>query len=586
MLGMVALLRLIHLGFMAARDPFFFHPAPGTDMETYWNQAKAIAGGDLLLYSFSGAFYYGPLYSYFLAPWIVLAGPHLGVIHGVQFLLGFAVPLMAWYLARRLAGDREASAAGLLAGLAVPALFWNQTVLVEGLNFTLISGALVLMVRATQREARQHSVCRTMLGLWLLAGALLGLAVSARGNTLLLIVGLAVLRTMIAVAATSPQSWEESGWKRFWLSRRQSALLAGVFFAGSLATLALPIARNVIVANKVAITTNGPAMLYIGNYRDAIGVLTSSPHLEELMKVHSGSPPYLEELAKDIALDPWRLVQMQWLKTRIFVSAYDAPDNFSLDLFARFSPVLQWNPVGWTVLVALGGVGLWSLRRKLGFSGELWPITAMLVLFPLTLIPILVVGRYRLPWLFPLMVAGGLGAGVLLEAIRQRNIRFLTVVGVWFVLVWVLTLPSGSPASWAITGPKVPARFIRPNDFLMLAQGMKDTGRSQEDIFRFLMAACRENPEASMLVYHTSSRLIEAGRAAEAVPIMERYMAMAPADMTGAKILAHGLIESGRADRAVFILDQLVNILPGDREVQDLLQGVRSRMPRAPYPTP
>jgi hypothetical protein len=198
-------------------------------------------------------------------------------------------------------------------------------------------------------------------------------------------------------------------------------------------------------------------------------------------------------------------------------------------------------------------------------------------LFPLSIIPVLVVGRYRLPWLFPLFVLGGVGVSALWSYWQARRWRGLLEPAIWTALVIVVTQPRWSPASQVIT-IGTPPRYIRPNDYLTFAKGMEDAGWPEERWMAVLESGLREHPEAPFLVYRVASLHIANKRPEAALKILETYMALQPDDPNGAKLTAQALIMAGDPDRAAFILEQVIRINPQDQEAIKLLGFAQSAL--------
>lgn len=576
------LLRTIHLVFMARLDPYFLKPAPGTDMEVYWQQAGSIAEGDWLMRSTAGAYYYGPLMSYFQAPLRLLFGDNLWPAQWAQWLLGFFPPLILFALGSRLINPKVGFAAALLFATYGPWIYWSQTLLGESLLVLILSLALGLMLFAVAREKALpfSQPCKTQLALWIATGFLLGLAVLGRGNNLLVLAGLTLLRGLLPFGQQqTPATKPIPDWANWLKTRKASLLLAGCMVAGSLIPLGPTILRNVLVSGKFTITTNGPALLYIGNGRDAIGVLTSSPHIEALMETYEGNPPWLRELARDLAADPLHLPRILWVKTQIYFNSYDAPDNFSFDLFSRFSPIARWSPTGWSLILSLGGLGVWSLRRRLMPQGDLWPLTAILILFPLSIIPILVVGRYRLPWLLPCSILAGAGIVWLIETIRLRKSRDLLVAGVWSALIFWTQAPHRSPASEVISIPERPGRLIRPNDYAMLIRGLLLQEAGDDRIHPLIFEGAEAYPEVGFLNYSAIDLHMSAQppRIDQAVFMLERLIRLNPGELPAIKLLARAYVQQGKGSRALRLLEQLAPQIPEDQEVQTMLRAARQR---------
>lgn len=127
-----------------------------------------------------------PGYPYFLALIYELTGKHFTAARLAGALLGVATVLCIWLIAHHLWGPRVALWAGAIAAVFPPLFFLSGSLLAENLFLPSMLGAVYCALRV-RGGAGRHALW------WALAsGLLLGLAVSARGNGIFLLVPLAV----------------------------------------------------------------------------------------------------------------------------------------------------------------------------------------------------------------------------------------------------------------------------------------------------------------------------------------------------------------------------------------------------------
>ena len=103
-------------------NPFFAEPTRGTDMFRYDRIAKQIASGDFR----AGTTAESPLYPYGVLPAIYLfshGDPLLSRI--IQAAFGSVTVLLIYLLAKKLAGDAAAVAAGIIAAFYPPFIIYD-----------------------------------------------------------------------------------------------------------------------------------------------------------------------------------------------------------------------------------------------------------------------------------------------------------------------------------------------------------------------------------------------------------------------------------------------------------------------------
>jgi 4-amino-4-deoxy-L-arabinose transferase-like glycosyltransferase len=174
-------------------------------------------------------------------------GPHERSARIALALIGALAILFAYLIARRLSGP----AAGLVGAGAVaiyPALLeYHGMLMGEPLAATLLSGAVLSILWAADRDGR---------AVWLLPGALLGALTLVRPEYL----GVAVLLGLAVLA----RNWRDDA--------RESILRAAVLFA-SLALVVAPwTIRNAIELDRfVPVSTGGGQVLFAGTYLPSDG---------------------------------------------------------------------------------------------------------------------------------------------------------------------------------------------------------------------------------------------------------------------------------------------------------------------------
>lgn len=425
------LARVVYL-FEVRGLPFFEHLI--ADSETYRDWARVIASGDWLGRE---VFYQAPLYPYFLAVTMKVAGENLLLIRLVQVLAGSAACVLLFYAGRRAFSRAAGVFAGVVLALYPPAIFFDGLIQKAVLDGVGVAALLLLLAHLSPRRsavpaagapATAHAAhpqrpaarpaWQPLLGL----GLCLGLLILTRENALLF----APLIALWLLLAFGELSW------------RLRARNTGLFLAGVLLPLMLVGARNYAVGGEFILTTyQGGPNFFIGNHRGATGTYVP-------LRSGRGNTPFERIDATLIAqhetgrrLSPrevsafWfgkglefvREQPGEWLallarKAFYALHSYEVPDSEDLYFYERNSRVLR--SVGWLLhfgmllpLGALGAVLCWREPRS-GRFVRLVVILAVSVAAGVALF--YAFARYRYP-MAPMLIL--LGAGGVVEAVRR-----------------------------------------------------------------------------------------------------------------------------------------------------------------------
>lgn len=575
-LAFALFLRLSHWFFVRRADPFYAHTIPETDMHTYWEWAKSIAHGDWLSRQ-QGAFYYGPLYPYFLAPIFSMFGPNFDLVHLAHAAIGAFAPVALWAVGRELFGPVQGLFAGLLAAACAPILFYEQLLLMEGLLVTIHAGFLWAVVRGINAEHRPWRFAA-------LAGWLAALACLGRGNFLLVAVlfgGIWWLAERLrGVSAPDDSSILHRPSLSRWGIPTLAYTLAFCLVIGA-STL-----RNGLVGHQWVLTTsNGPILFYIGNAPDSMGVFHYPDSFFALEKRYGdrGAVPWGREAVVAIARDPLGFVGRFLRKLAIFLNSYEVADNANYYLLGRASPIVRWNPIGWQLLLALGTAGAWLTRKHWRKQLVLYLYAAS---FALSIVLIFVVGRYRLEFLLPLALWSGGAAAELLVMWEQRRWRQITALATWCVFAFAAAAPRWSPAVALNSPPGVPGtRLIRANDYVLCARAFLETGHPDEAL-AMLVEGFRVHPWDQSLARNLAAMLAAGRRLDEAVDTLERYLLLVPTDVEIGTQLAQLYAQSGQPDRAAALAARIVEVQPDNTTARKLLQKLGSQRSPSDQPPP
>jgi 4-amino-4-deoxy-L-arabinose transferase-like glycosyltransferase len=408
------------------------------DSQIYDDAGKIIAGGDWTLGR--EVLHMSPAYCYLVGFVYSFLGGGPWPIRVVEIAIGLITVASVFGAARRLFGEWWGFAAGLVAALYGPFIFYDTQLLADGLATALSAAFLYLLLRAREAGNRRFF-------LWVSLGLVWGLAIITRPNALLLVVP-------VALAA-----WSTGG------SRRDRVLAFCV--AGLAAVLmVLPISfRNLLVAKEaVLVTDTGGMNFYIGNGPDSAGTFHAPPGVPDADKPRAQFIAYknIAERATGYSLNArqvdtfwvtktWRYIgqhPLVWLrlmgeKLWLFWNAREVSNTEDYSFVRTLNPLLGGPLIqfGWIAPFALVGTFLFLFRRR----KDEWVVGATNLMLCAANIAVFILARYRLAAVPGLIVAAVGCLSWLVELGRQRAWRPLIGVAVAFVplllLVWAPKLP-------------------------------------------------------------------------------------------------------------------------------------------------
>lgn len=364
--------------------------SPGGDQNTYFQQFHGFADGTYP----PDKFFYQPGLPYFLlVASKVMGTDNLGALRVFTAALAALNCGVMLAVGRLVTGERRA---GILAALLLavyPVSAFYDT------DFVITSQALILTTL---------SLFGT-LWLWRNPGAWVG-------AVLLGLCSGAAAVTRFEVAALGPVCG-------LWLIavRRDRRTLLQVGLAAVLAAAVIaPVAlHNRSGGADYLITPVGPTEIHRGNSRDAPGVYGKSNSTQNTFYDH------FQYLAKDIALEPARFVQLVLYKTALFLSHHEPGNNLNFfDSGVQVSRALAWNPLNFTMLLAAtiyGMARLWQNGQKLSVS----LLLAAAAGFMGTVLLIWVEARLRTPVIVMMLPAAAYGVIDLADRLRRAPVAAL-----------------------------------------------------------------------------------------------------------------------------------------------------------------
>jgi hypothetical protein len=291
-----------------------------------------------------GTFWQDPLYAYLLAAVYATLGSGERIVYVLQATAGAACAVLVYAIGLRLFGPAAATAAGLLAALYGPLIFF-ETLRLRETAITLAGLATVhYALRAVDSGERRLA---GIAGIWAGASVLLKASV------------------VPFVAASAPLLvWLSRGnhtERAAPAARRRAWALAAVFVAGVGLAVAPLVARNVAVGiAPLSVAGTGPLNFLNGNAVDhspdsgsavsahALRILTRTggtarPVVRETIATHDSAVAWLATLAEKL-----------W----VFWQPYEIPNNANFQYFRLQAPWLAAVPIDFRLIAPLALVGI------------------------------------------------------------------------------------------------------------------------------------------------------------------------------------------------------------------------------------
>lgn len=507
----------------------------------YW--AMAIAKGDWLG---KEIFEQGPLYAYLLGGLFKFFGPLLKPILIIQLLFGTCTVALIWWCTRRIAGSGAAVAAGLLAAIYGPFVFYESMLMKSFLEPLLVMTTLAAFLKGhTTNRAHWHA----------LAGLALGLACLVREVHIILLVPF-IFASLLH---------RDTNNKNF----RQRFLPVMALVACFALTLLPTTLRNWAVGKEfVPVTTGGGEVVYMSFGPTANGYyappyfVTPHPFAEHQdfrkeayfrtltpMSRKESSAFWYREAFKEIIASPRRSIGLILKKTAILFNNDEVPDSENYDFTVGLIPAVGFLPTfGW--LTGLGFLGAILLWRR-GMPGKLAIFLAVMLILEVLLT--YNYGRFRLALCAVWMIFAGTGVAQLCQAEFWRgskNYQRIAFAGGVILLAAAL--------SWMPPPRASMASNIQQLETLALEAAEK---RSFIPRLRHEAAIMPDDPDPH---YYLGVSLWATGMIGEAIEAYEEVLRIRPDDPDTHRNLANIFRHYDRLDRALKHAEMLITLMPED----------------------
>lgn len=536
-----------------------FFDSPVSDAQVYVERARGIVAGD---WRGPADFVHAPLYAYFVAAVMRVAGPEpWWALRLVQAALGATACGLVAAAGRWWVGARAGTVAGLLLAVCPAAVFFDGLIQKTSLEIFLTAALLYSMAAYGRRGGLVRSV---------VIGVVLGLLTLTRQHALAVVPLVAAWLFTVGRA-----TGEVRPARRAW---RGTASVACCLAAWALA-VAPWVARNRLVLGSWALSTpNLGQNFWMGNSGEASGTYVAwrrgagSGETEQRAWVRAAehasgrtlSAAEVSDYYLRLALDwvrahpsEWlRLQWKKWLATWNSYEAYDAEDYYLYRERSRLLCALDWV-THFGVLAPLGLLGAVWIAPHWRRAWFLW---AWLAVNALAIAVFVVFARYRAVMLPVLCLTAGAGAVGLWDELRRWRGRRTTVRAE--------AEARGAPAG-ALRVPMAGTvwpdgeRPSRATRIAAVACGVLAAGVCN---LRVLHA---RQPQAQSYVNHAAA-LSETGRYAEALAEVARALKRSPDDVEALVCAGDVLERQGRFDEALGRYDAA---LAGDASYVRALTG-------------
>lgn len=619
-------LRLAHLATIR-ESPFFQNLILDPRMYDEWGQR--IAAGLLLG---QRPFFQDPLYAYFLGLLYAACGHDRLPVLLVQALLGSLVPVLVFLGARPWFGRPAATAAGLIATVYLPSVYYGGLILKTWMTVVLVALALWLLSRALIREDRG--------AVWLWIGICAGLACLTRGNLVLLIPLLAAW-TLVGKPA--------AGSRPLGADRLRPALLT---LLGAGLALAPATLHNRFASGEWILTTsNAGQNFYIGNNPlnrtgeyERLPFVDANPQHEETgfaaeARRRAGRDLSAGEVssfwfsrARAWALaEPQAWAALFWRKLRLYWAAYEIPDNLDYYLYRETAPLLRLPVPGFGLVAPLGLLGAILAWKRRG-----WPrlLILFVAIYSLSVVLFFVFSRFRMAMMPALFALAGFSVvelwSRLRSAMRARGSRapLLRAAGLLLILLAAVNLPVRARAeSRSYRLARALALPARPEtssighynlglSLAALAGESADPEATLRQAETHLREAVRREPGRATMRIELGKVLARRGRDREAIEVyrgavtiepgnyrihhalgllyrregnavaaeasFRRALALAPSHAASATRLGEVLLEQGRTREAAEAFRHALRLAPGDRSAAEGLRAAEATAASGP----
>ena len=401
--------------------------------EAFYNKwAMSIAGGQWLG---AGLFDALPLYPYILGILFKIFGYDLFIARLAQIIIGSASCVLLYLLGKEIFNRRAGIAAGLIAALSAPFIFYSGIFVPTVFVVFLYLMALLMFFKALRAKTRRS---------FFLFGIIAGLAVMTRAS-MLLFIPFALFWVVIISS-----------------EKKKTLVNISLVVIGILMVMMPLLVRNYIVSRDVVFLTSHAGMnLYIGNNEKADGRFKppgwarsnisglrsdaktiAQRELGKDLKDSEVSRYYASKAISFIKQNPNQFLRLFWRKLLLFINKQEIYDAASYPVYQEKIPILGFPFITFLFLGTLGLVGMFIASRD---WKKVMPLYLFVFTYTLSILLYFVNSRYRVPFAIVMALFSGFFISWLIEKIKEK--RFLKVglgVILCVMIFLVVNMPIGT----------------------------------------------------------------------------------------------------------------------------------------------
>ncbi len=457
-------------------------------------------------------FYQAPLYPYFLAVNYFVFGSNPFITRLIQILLGATACLLVARAGRYFFSNQVGLLSGLLLAIYPTAIFFDGLIQKAVLNLFFMTLLLFLLGKNHRQPSGK---------LWFACGLVLACLGLTRENALILALPIGL--------------WLIS---RFRGEDKKRWVVWSCLFLLGLSIVLLPVAlRNKMVGGDFALTTAqfGPNF-YIGNHHNASGMYEplrggrgswryeqqDAVALAEKAVGRNLSPNEVSRYWTQKTLDEIRsnpadwigLMGKKWLLFWNFIENSDTESQYAYEIWSAILTVLgRYLHFGVIASLAIFGICITAKDYR-----QLWLLYLVVIFYAISVTLFFIFSRYRLP-LVPVLVmfaAAGMVQGILF--LCKKRIKMLT-------LSTAIALIGALIVNWKII-PQDQEHFRALSLGNMCTESLV-VGRTQQAV-DYCLQSLKYDSRKVKILNNLGAALIEEGRFAEALPVLQRAIKINP----------------------------------------------------------
>ncbi|MDI6735376.1 MAG: glycosyltransferase family 39 protein [bacterium] len=332
----------------------------------------------------------------------------------VQVILSTLSCLLVYFISKRIFNRPVGMISAFLYAVCGTLVFYEEILLSSSLTTSFSIIAIFLFIKTKENPSPKK---------FILGGIFLGLAILSQPNTILFLPFVLL--------------WIFIELKR--KNLKKTILGCGIILSSFIVTISLVTIKNYIESGKfILITTAGEFQFWLGNNEHSKGWYDlCQPHLDKLQKrmKEEGRNLYIHDVSNFIKTKPIEYIKLLFKKILLFWGDWDVPHQVDYDQIKQIVPILKLLPsFGFFSILGLTGMflSLTQWRKNLLLYFFIFAYSFSVIIF-------LVVGRYRVPVIPPIIVFGGFTLYYLYKRLLERNYKYFLLSLVPLVFFSIMT---------------------------------------------------------------------------------------------------------------------------------------------------